>query len=134
METVGQGRHAGSARGAVFERLTAAGSDSVELGSSDSGLEVLPVGYVGTALGDPGGLESAGGTDVGPVRGDAVDESLVGKPAGVGGGLRREELAGALEVFGEDDAEALADVLTCLGAVEGWDFGALDESPEAGEV
>lgn len=64
---------------------------------------------VHATLGDPTGLEAAGGPDV-EVRDEGVDERLVGRPAGFGGRGRREEGGGEAEVGGLDEAEAPEDV------------------------
>lgn len=85
-------------------------------------------GDVVAALGDPRGLETAGGGDiVGWV--EVVNVGLEVGPACVGGVEGREEEAAAAEVVGLDEAEGLADDLAA-GGVEGCGFG----SAQDGEV
>lgn len=81
-----QGRDAGGAGragGAVIEGLVAVGDDVVQGTFGDYGFELGPGGDVHAALGDPVGLEAAGGADV-EVGDEIIDQVLVGGPAGVG--------------------------------------------------
>lgn len=95
----GKRRGAEGAGGVVLERLVAVVTDVLEGWLRDQGLEVLFGGDVVAALGDPRGLETAGGGDiVGWV--EVVNVGLEVGPACVGGVEGREEEAAAAEVVG----------------------------------
>lgn len=130
---VGEARGTGCAGRAVEERLVTLGNDVVSDRQGDDGLELSSGGDVHTPLGDPGGLEAAGGANV-EIGEVVVDEGLVGRPAGVGGGDRGDEVAGVEEVVGLDEMEALDDVLAGGGVVGGGEVPVGRQLPQDGEV
>lgn len=130
---VGQAHRADGAGGAVLERLVAAGGDAAPRGAGDDGIELGQGGDVHAPLRDPGGLEAAGAADV-EARDERVDEGLVILPAGLGGVERGEEVAGELEVAGQDEAEPLLDVAARGGGAARGAGGRGDEVAEDGEV
>lgn len=77
-------------------------------------------GDVHAALGDPVGLEAAGGLDF-EARDQIVDEGLVVGPARLGRVEWGQERVVELEVVGLDEPEALADVIALVG--DGGEFG-----------
>lgn len=80
-------------------------------------------GDVHTTLRDPGGFEAAIGSNI-EIGGEVVDHALVRIPTRLRRVDRREERPSALEVGGQNEAEALDNVLT-LGRgvyVEGGDI------------
>lgn len=63
-----------------------------------------------------------------------VEEGLVGLPARVSRVEWGDERVGAAEVVGLDETEALEDVATLAGRVDGWGLGAVGEAAEDCEV
>ncbi|GER26519.1 imidazole glycerol phosphate synthase subunit HisH [Striga asiatica] len=109
---------AGGAGGAVEEGLVAGGGDAAQRRRRNGGLEVGSGGEVHASAGDPVCSEPAAAADV-EIREVAVDDGLVRVPARLRGVRRGEERAGAAEVLGEDEAEALDDVVAAgAGVVE----------------
>lgn len=77
----GEAGGARRARRAVVQGLVAGGDDFAQGGWRDAGFELDSGGDVHAALGDPVGLETAGGADV-EAGYERVDEGLVIGPAG----------------------------------------------------
>ncbi|OMO77810.1 hypothetical protein CCACVL1_14809 [Corchorus capsularis] len=111
----------GSTRGAV-QRLVTIRNDVGQGIVGNKGLELCPGGEVLTTLGNRTGLEAAGGTDI-----EVRDEGLVRIPARLGGVGGWNERSGAFKVVGENQAEALANVIAGAAAVG-------EERLEDGEV
>lgn len=126
----GRARRAG---GVVEERLVAGGGDVVEGGSRHGSFELRPRGDVHAASGDPRRLEAATAADV-EARDVFFDERLVHVPARLGRVERGEERVGLPEVVGENEAEALPDVLALGIGVQIRAFGVRRRPPEKLEV
>lgn len=119
-------RQAGGAGGtgrAVLQRLIARRDNISSRGLRHHSIELGSGGDVHTTLRDPGGFEAAIGSNI-EIGGEVVDHALVRIPTRLRRVDRREERPSALEVGGQNEAEALDNVLT-LGRgvyVEGGDI------------
>lgn len=83
---------AGSAGRAIVEGLVTVADDGADHGTGHDGLELSSGRDVHTALGDPAGVEPAGGANI-EIGYIVLEQVLVGGPAGLGGVERRSKVA-----------------------------------------